>query len=398
MRRAGIGISTALDPQAAGTRAAEEALEGAGLEGAECALVLGTAAHGAALERAVSAAARCLGTDRVVGGSVEAVLARDQWVAGNPGIAVLALAASGEDFLLRDLGGAEEQAGEEVLAHIGRKPGAGDLLLLFADSHRLLAQPLLASIEAALAPATVVGLGASPIPGGGPLVWGRGEVAGAGLAGLFVRGAAPSWVGVGNACSAASEELLVTRARGNWVLGLDGRPALDRYREIAGEPEADPRSPSALGIMAALATESRAGHAGTGCCKGFLDRGAFVVRDIVGIDPDRRAISLPEPMASGRTLAFVRRDSGRARADLEAGLAAAAWRGAACGLHFSCSASPADSPGAAQSSWPAQLARRLEGLPLVGGVGAYQIAPVPGPRGARSCELLTHSELLVLLP
>jgi len=418
MTRAGIGISTALDPEAAGRRAGEEALEAAGLERAACAVLLGTAAHGGALERAVAAAAQCLGTDTVVGGAVEGVLARDQFVEGNPGVAVLALGTgpehageemrhgrlvtAGEGFLLRDLAGAEEHAGEEVLAHIGGTAAAEDLLLLFADSQGLLAQPLLASIEEALAPATVVGLGASPIPGAGPLVWGQGEIAGAALAGLMVRGAGPgpAWVGVGNACRPASDELLVTRARGNWVLGLEGRPALDLYREIAGEPEADELLPSARRLMAALATERREGRGGTGCCKGFLERGAFVVRDIVGIDPERRAFSVPEPVASGRALAFVRSDPERARADLEAMLAVAAWREAAFGLHFAghvCATPPAGSPGAGQVRSPAQLARRLDGLPLIGGVGAYQIGPVPGREGARTCALLTHSELLVLL-
>ena len=186
MARAGIGISTKLDPEAAGRLASEEALEEAGLERAAGALLLATAAHGGALERAVAVAAESLGTDTVVGGTVEGLLAGDRFVEGNPGIALLALAGgpSVEGLLLRDLVGAEEQAGEEILSHVGAPPAAGDLLVLFADSHALLAQPLLASVEAALAPALVVGLGASPIPGAGPLVWGQGEVAGAALAAL----------------------------------------------------------------------------------------------------------------------------------------------------------------------------------------------------------------------
>ncbi|MBW2420979.1 MAG: hypothetical protein JRH19_20735, partial [Deltaproteobacteria bacterium] len=264
MTRAGIGISTALDPEAAGRRASEEALEEAGLERAAGALLLATAAHGAALERAVAVAAESLGTDAVVGGAVEGLLAGGRFVEGNPGIALLALGGgaggpSVEGLLLRDLVGAEEQAGEEILSHVGAAPTAGDLLVLFADSHALLAQPLLASVEAALAPALVVGLGASPIPGAGPLVWGQGEVAGAALAALFVRGAGPAWAGIGHACRPVSGELRVTRARGNWVLGLKGRPALDVYLEIAGESGANECAADGQDMLAALAIEGGPG-------------------------------------------------------------------------------------------------------------------------------------------
>jgi small ligand-binding sensory domain FIST len=402
MMRAGVGISTALDPESAGQRASEEALGAAGLRQAECAVVLGAAAHGIALERAVASCAQCLGTENLVGGAVEGLLTRDQFVEGNPGVAVLALGTTpigvaeeppreegrsfgAQGFLLRDLVGAEEQAGEEILAHIGGPASDGDLLLLFADSQGLLARPLLASIGETLAPATVVGLGASPIPGASPLVWGQSEVAGTALAGLMMRGAGPPRVGVANACSPASGELLVTRARGNWVLGLGGRPALDVYREIAGESGGDERSSSARRLMVALAIDGQKGPGAAGCCEGFLDRGAFVVRDIVGSDPERRAFSVPEPMASGRVLAFVRSDPERGRADLESLWAASAWQSAAFGLHFACRTSAA------------LPALQLADVPLIGGVGSYQIGPVAHGQGTPTCELLTHSELLVLL-
>ncbi len=416
MLRAGAGISTALDPTAAGRGAAEEALRAAGAEAADCAVLLGTAAHGAALEGAVAAAAERLGTHAVVGGAVDALFAGDRFVEGNPGVAVLALAGcgpglDGEDapgargggFLLRDLAGAEERAGEEVLAHVaqpGELPGAGDLLLLFADSRALLAQPLLASIAEALAPASVVGLGASPIPGARPLVWGGAEVAGAALAGLFVRGAGPAWLGVGNACRPLSGELRVTRARGHWVLGLDGRPALDLYREIAGEPAGEERPSGAQGLLAAIAVDEARGPGDADRGAGFLASGAFRLRDIVGIDPERRAFSVPEPMASGRTLAFVRSDPEGARADLAAQLTPDVWRDALFGLHFARrSGGPLAQFGtslAGQVASRVPPAPRMDGLPLIGGAGAYQIGPVQGRAGAGACELLSHAEILVL--
>jgi small ligand-binding sensory domain FIST len=404
MERAGVGFSTALDPEIAARQASEEALAQAGLARAAGALLLATAAHGVALEKAVAMAAECLGSDAVAGGAVEGLLTADRFVDGNPGVAVLAFGAHREHrggagpraqgLLLRDLVGAEEDAGEELRAHIGVAPAAGDLLVLFADSHALLARPLLAAVEAALEPALVVGLGASPIPGAAPLVWGQGEVAEAALAALFLRGAGPAWAGVGHGCRPVSKELRVTRARGNWVLGLEGRPALDVYLEAAGEAEADELSADPRALLAALSIEGRQAPDGAG----FLERGAFVVREIVGLDPEHRAFSVPEPMESGRALAFARSDPARAGAELEAMLSGGGVGNPALGLHFHASRGAGSRRGAAPSPLSPGLARCLDGLPLLGGAGAYQIGPVAGLAGGRSCQLLTRSELLVLLP
>ena len=53
---------------------------------------------------------------------------------------------------------------------------------------------------------------------------------------MVLRASRPPRIGVTQACRPITELLRVTRTQGHWILGLDGRPALDVYREVAREP------------------------------------------------------------------------------------------------------------------------------------------------------------------
>ena len=81
----------------------------------------------------------------------------------------------------------------------------------------------------------------------------------------------------------ATELLTVTRAQGPWILELDGRPALDVYREAAREPLADDLRRAAAFVLAALPRDAAAP----------LEPGGYLVRNIAGFAPDANAFAIP---------------------------------------------------------------------------------------------------------
>src|SRR5207253_7872343 len=104
-----------------------------------------------------------------------------------------------------------------------------------------------------------------------------------------------------------------TAADGQWILSLDGAPALGVFRSVVPEPLlAEPRRALAV-VLAGLVT----------------DEGGFVARHLVGLDVAREAIAVASPVSVGQELFFGVRDPLAARETLDGVLAeqAAAWPG-----------------------------------------------------------------------
>jgi len=448
MLRAGTGLCSHPEPREAARGACRRALAGlasgvgpGALPGAgpgtgaprpSGALLLASGGHAEAAPTLLATASELLGTELIAGASVDGLWAPEQaWARGRLGAAhreggpapgheepadaavgvVILAGASVEPFLLRDLEGCEGRGGAELarwLAGRGGPPRAGDLVLLLPDADALALGPLAAGLAEPLAPAAVAGVGAAEGPGGTPLGWCGREVASGALAGLVVRGGPPARLAVAGAFRPVTEPLKVTRARGHWILGLDGRPALDVFREVAREPLAWDLRRAAEHVLVALPRSS-----------GRLDRGELVVRRVAGFDPRRRAFAVPFRVgaavetgsgASARRgsggrdprgadeLALAVRDPDWARTELKAHLAElASGAGPASGappalaLWLSCSVrseSLLGPPGLEAGYVEAALGR----APLLGVLGPAQIGPVAGRP-----EALVHSGVGVAL-
>ncbi len=368
MIRAGFGLSTLLEPEAAAREAANLARTRMGDGSPDIALVVASAAHGQGLPKVVREAGRLLGAGAVVGGSVEGVVASRVEVTSFPVVMVLALSGvEAVPFFVRDVVGDELRVGEDVAARAGRDLAEGDLVVLMADSLSLDVRALAAGLASTLPAATVLGCGAAPTPRGRPLLWQRGEVASDGVAGFVLRGAKPR-IAIAQAGRPVTPPLRVTRARGNWVLGLDGRPALDVYSEAADRLGLEVRREAAPPLLVGRLDESL-----DNC---FDERGAgLLVRNVVGFDADRRGFSIPEPVTSGQRLALVTLDGAAARAQLASQLDELSARPPVFGLYFNCRARGASlfgDPGVEAEC----LANAFADVPIAGVISPYQIAPM----------------------
>jgi small ligand-binding sensory domain FIST len=127
---------------------------------------------------------------------------------------------------------------------------------------------------------------------------------GGGLSGVLVDAAGRVATGLSQGCSLIGEKHRITDCRQNILVALDGRPALDVLKEDIGEVLA--RDLRRIGgyIFAALPV--------TGS-----DTGDYLVRNLIGIDPDQGMVAIGDLVSEGGYLQFAKRDAQTARADLE---------------------------------------------------------------------------------
>jgi small ligand-binding sensory domain FIST len=381
MSGVGLGCSTRADPRAAAEEACGAALAAAGK--VDSALLFAGAGWGDSLPLLLDAAVGALGTEALVGASVHGVLAGGREIEESTCLAVLAW--SGLDalpFLLTDPRGEELAACEEIAERLPGGPRPEDLVVVLPDPRSFDPQALLAALARALGPARVVGAGAGDPLAGAPLQWCGRVVASGGVAGMVLRAPRPPRIGVTQACRPATELLTVTRARGHWVLELDGRPALEVYREVARGPLAADLRRAAAFVLVALPADPGAQR---------LEPGSYLVRQVVGFEPDANAFAIPAPVQAGDRIALALREPEAAREDLKAMLRGLGGAPSAFGLYFDCCAR-----GAGFFGVPGLEAAYIESAfgkaPIAGVFGSCEIGPI----GARS-ELLTHTGVLALL-
>ncbi len=127
-------------------------------------------------------------------------------------------------------------------------------------------------------------------------------------------------------CSQVGPRLRVSEADGNVIARLDGRPALDAMLEAVGIAEA--RDLRRMGHMLCV-----------GLAVAGSDTGDYLVRNLVGVDPQTRQIAIGDQAEAGTELFFCLRGGEAAVRDLRrmldelAGSGAAPARGA---LYYAC--------------------------------------------------------------
>ncbi len=378
MIRAGAGLSTASDPIRAVREAAEQALARSGPP--EAALLFAGPGSGD-LEAQLREACDCLGTTAVVGASAQGVLAAGRECEGAPAVSLLAVAGVEiEPFLLEDLAGDEARAGEEISARLG-EPRPEDLVVLFPDPTALRPEPLLSGVRSALAPAQIIGAGAVDALAARPLQWLGARVASGALSGCVLRAPSRPRIGVTQACRPVTKLLTATRTRGNWLLEIDGRPALEAFREAARGRLADELERAAAFVLVALPCDREAS----------LRPGSYLARHVIGFAPEEGAFALPEILETGQSLGFAVREPETARDDLKAMLAEIAPAGApepALALYLDCCARGASFFGVPGLE-AAYLESHLGEAPVAGMFGSCEIGPIAG-----RLELLTYTGVL----
>jgi len=361
-RRAfGDGLAVGPDLEGAAEVATAQAL--AGLDGADTDLFLVFVA-GADPEAAVAAGLRATemaGARSSLGVTAHGVIGDGRGVEREPSVAVFAAALP--DVPLRTFRLTARETGQGVA--VSGTPRAAD-----AEAAILLADP-------ASFPVTGYVERSGELLPGLPLM---GGLASAGVDRLLVDGEVPEGGAVGvllgpgagvrtvvsQGCRPIGPPMIVTEARGNLLLGLAGEPAFARLGEIVSGLSPDEQRQATTGLHLGIAMDEYAEEHG---------RGDFLVRGVLGIEPEQGAVAVGDVVEVGQTVRFQVRDADGAGEDLSHLLAdLPPVRGA---ILFSCN-------GRGTTMFPdadhdaAVLRAALGPVPVAGFFAAGEIGPVAG--------------------
>jgi small ligand-binding sensory domain FIST len=177
---------------------------------------------------------------------------------------------------------------------------------------------------------------------------------------------------VSQGCRPIGDPFTVTAADGNLVQGLGGRPAVTRLQDLAASVSGPDRELLALGVQVGIVIDEYGGE---------RRQGDFLIRGVLGAQPETGAIAIGDEVEVGQTLQFHVRDAASADQDLQRILdteaAALGGRRPAGALLFTCN-------GRGSRLFPepshdtGQLAKVLGDIPVAGFFCAGELGPVGG--------------------
>jgi small ligand-binding sensory domain FIST len=247
----------------------------------------------------------------------------------------------------------------------------GEVLVLLADPFSLPMDDVVELLGQLDPPVPVVGGAASAArgPGGNRLVL-DGEVVADGAVGAVLPAGVATTLVVSQGCRPVGEPMIVTRSQGGLLVELAGRPALDRLEEVVRAAAPDDRAQLAQGLHLGIAVDE---HRMT------FERGDFLIRNVLGADPEARAVAVGAAVPVGTTVQFHVRDAQAADEDLRALLAGAAPDSPAAALVFTC-----NGRGRNLFDEPDHDARAVDAVVASGAVAGMFCAGEIGPVGGRS--------------
>ncbi|MBA3267985.1 MAG: FIST C-terminal domain-containing protein [Acidimicrobiia bacterium] len=245
-------------------------------------------------------------------------------------------------------------------------PEDASALLLMADPFSFPVDALLDRLRQDQPGLAVVGGQASAArgPGGNRLVL-DGQVFTDGAIGAFLGPGVEVSTVVSQGCRPVGSPFVVTRAEDNVVYELAGRPALERLQEVAATLSDDDRR-----LMSELVQLGRVIDE----AKMDFGRGDFLVRTVVGADPEVGALAVGDVVEVGSTTQFQVRDAASADDDLRQ---LVAGQSADAALLFTCNGRGSHLFGTPDHD-AGVVSDSLDGIPMAGMFCAGEIGPIGG--------------------
>ena len=347
--------------------AAGEVLERVG-ERPDLAVVFVTPPHAGALEDVMRTVEEILHPLLSFGCAAESVLGPHREVEQTA--AVTLLAGHTGPLLPLALDAAPEPAGDGL--HLrgwpAEVPFAPQAVVLMADPYSFPAEGFLEWADASLPGVPVVGGMASAArgPGGNRLALGPRVRTGGAVGALLGPGAEISTV-VSQGCRPFGRPLVVTKAQGNIIFELAGRPALERLvaqaHESLSEDEVSLLEMGGLHLGRVINEHQES-----------FGRGDFLVRNVVGADRTLGAIAVGDVFPVGTTVQFHLRDAASADEDLRTLFA---HEQADAALVFTCNGRGTRLFGEPHHDVRV-LSERLGPVPMAGCFAAGELGPVGG--------------------
>jgi len=376
--RIGSGLSKGPDPRVATIEAGTDARQALDGRRADLVLVFCAGAHLAAPEATLEGVREALDPRALIGCGAGGVLARGREVERGTAVAVWAASfdADPSHAVTAFHATASAAPGATEIEGLPDVRGASAVILI-PDPYSFPADRGLEQIADQAAGVPVLGgiSSARTLDGGAALFCGD-AVAADGAVGVILReidvlpcvsqGAAP-----------IGPPLTVTAAEGHVIREIDGRPALAALRDAIELLEPGERDSVGGGLLLGIAIgderhDDRPGRPD--------DRDRFLVRGIIGADPDAGTVAVGAAVLPGRVVRLHMRDAGSADRDLRTGLELrrAALGGKAAGaLVFTCNGRGRAMFDAGDHDADA-VDQALGGAATAGFMAAGEIGPVGG--------------------
>ncbi len=308
-----------------------------------------------------------LGTSAIVGCTAQAVIGGRRELEGSSGLSVWAARLPGVDVMPFALQVVQVPDGYGVTGWPGFEADARATVLLLADGFSFPADRFLERLNEEQPGLPVVGGMASggEQPGQHRLLLGS-EALPSGAVGVALVGPVEVRTVVSQGCRPIGSPYAVTRGEGNIVQELGGQSAVERLRQLVSNFTAAEQVLARGGLHVGQVIDEH---------KAEFGRGDFLIRGLVGADPDTGAIAVGDAVEIGQTLQFHVRDAGAADEDLRLLLdPVASWNPKGV-LLFSCNGRGRSFFG--QPDHDAGLLARATGdVPLAGFFAQGELGPV----------------------
>ncbi|HTX26331.1 MAG TPA: FIST N-terminal domain-containing protein [Streptosporangiaceae bacterium] len=369
MKAAGALVLTA-DPGEAASRAVREVRASLGGLSASFAALFASSDFFGTAEALLAAVTEETGPIPLIGCVSEGVAGGAREVESGPAVSL---------WLAADLGPVETFAMQYVRTPSGGAfggyrfgPGAAGIHLMICDPFTFPAGDLLAHLNDHV-PGTMVmgGMASGGLGTQQSRLFLDDRVLSGGAVGAHLAGAEVHPL-VAQGCRPVGQPFTTTRSDGNLIFELGGRPPLTRLRELAaGLPDRE-QELLARGAHVGIVIDEYQAEA---------RQGDFLIRGIMGADPESGALAVGEAVEVGRTVQFHVRDADSAdddlRRTLERECTALGGRRAAGALLFTCNGR--GSRMFAEPDHDARLVAEMLGeIPVAGFFCAGELGPVGG--------------------
>ncbi|MEO3872540.1 FIST N-terminal domain-containing protein [Nonomuraea sp. B12E4] len=257
--------------------------------------------------KAGQAAMRLAPEAHVIGCSATGVIGDGQGVELTPAVSAWAATLDGARLTTFAL---ETLAAEDRFVVVGLPERGGDdhVAILLADPYSFPTDAFVERSVEVLGDLPLIGGLANGLQGRGSVrLFADGEIYTEGAIGVLLSGPIKVSTVVSQGCRPIGPSMAVTAAEENMLLELAGQPALARLEDIVSELDEDDRELVASGLQIGLAMDEYAER---------HERGDFLIRGVIGIDPEREAVAIGDIVEVGRTVRFQVRDAATADEDL----------------------------------------------------------------------------------
>jgi small ligand-binding sensory domain FIST len=306
-----VGISESFDAVEAFADAAQDAARGLGGAGCDLCLLFAGAPHLGRGKWILSAVHDHLCPERLIGCGAGGVVGAGREIEEGPAAVVWA-ASLPEARIATHHFETERTVDGFDLGGLPDPASLGEAMVVLADPYSFATEALLARLEEMRPGLPVLGGLASAAAAGSASLFRDGEVLDGGAVACSISGV-PVLPCVSQGAAPVGPEMTITAAEGNVITELASKPAVERLREALAELDPRDQELAVSGLMLGIVIDEN---------KPDYERGDFLVRPILGADPESGSLAIAERVRVGQTVRMHVRDGASADQDMREALRA----------------------------------------------------------------------------